>query len=58
MNRRTTAAYENAKLSSNSDTQNRDENVDYYVAKLDELVRKFANLQDRFCQTGNARVIG
>jgi hypothetical protein len=45
MNRRTAAASENAKLSSNSDTQNRDENVDYYT-KLDELVKKFANLKD------------
>jgi DNA polymerase elongation subunit (family B) len=37
------AAYEAAKLASEFDPQNRDENVDYYVAKLDELVRKFAN---------------
>jgi DNA polymerase I len=36
------AAYENAKLASNFDPQNRDENVDYYIAKLDELVKKFA----------------
>ncbi|MDQ6624451.1 MAG: DNA polymerase II [Verrucomicrobiota bacterium] len=35
------AAYENSKLASDSDPQNRDENIDYYVAKLDELVRKF-----------------
>ena len=40
------AAYENAKLASNFDPQNRDENVDYYVAKLDELVKKFANLKE------------
>jgi len=46
MNRRTAAASENAKLSSNSDTQDRDENVDYYIAKLDELVKKFTNLKD------------
>jgi DNA polymerase elongation subunit (family B) len=38
------AAYENAKLASAFDPQNRDENVDYYVAKLDELVKKFANI--------------
>jgi DNA polymerase, archaea type len=35
------AAYEAAKLASEFDPQNRDENVDYYVAKLDELVKKF-----------------
>ena len=38
------AAYEAAKLASEFDPQNRDENVDYYVAKLDELVKKFANV--------------
>jgi DNA polymerase, archaea type len=38
------AAYEAAKLASDFDPQNRDENVDYYVAKLDELVKKFANV--------------
>ena len=38
------AAYEAAKLASHFDPQNRDENVDYYVAKLDELVKKFANV--------------
>jgi DNA polymerase elongation subunit (family B) len=38
------AAYEAAKLASDFDPQNRDENVDYYVAKLDELVKKFSNL--------------
>jgi DNA polymerase, archaea type len=37
-------AYEAAKLVSDFDPQNRDENVDYYVAKLDELVKKFAGL--------------
>jgi DNA polymerase elongation subunit (family B) len=36
------AAYESAKLASNFDPQNRDENVDYYIAKLDDLVKKFA----------------
>ncbi len=34
-------AYEAAKLASEFDPQNRDENVDYYAAKLDELVEKF-----------------
>ena len=34
------AAYENAKLASAFDPQNRDENIDYYIAKLDELVKK------------------
>jgi DNA polymerase elongation subunit (family B) len=38
------SAYEAAKLASDFDPQNRDENVDYYVAKLDELVRKFGSL--------------
>jgi DNA polymerase elongation subunit (family B) len=38
------AAYEAAKLASDFDPANRDENVDYYVAKLDELVKKFANV--------------
>ncbi len=38
------AAYEAAKLAADFDPQNRDENVDYYVAKLDELVKKFGNL--------------
>jgi DNA polymerase elongation subunit (family B) len=38
------AAYEAAKLASDFDPQNRDENVDYYVAKLDELVKKFAGI--------------
>jgi DNA polymerase elongation subunit (family B) len=38
------AAYENAKLASNFDPQNRDENIDYYIAKLDELVKKFSSM--------------
>jgi DNA polymerase elongation subunit (family B) len=38
------AAYEAAKLVSDFDPESRDENVDYYVAKLDELVKKFANI--------------
>src|ERR1700736_4310774 len=37
-------AYEAARLASEFDPQNRDENVDYYVAKLDELVKKFSGL--------------
>jgi DNA polymerase elongation subunit (family B) len=37
-------AYEAAKPASEFDPQNRDENVDYYVAKLDELVKKFSSL--------------
>jgi DNA polymerase elongation subunit (family B) len=38
------AAYEAAKLATDFDPENRDENVDYYVAKLDELVKKFGGL--------------
>jgi len=38
------AAYENAKLASNFDPQNRDENIDYYIAKLDDLMKKFGGL--------------
>jgi DNA polymerase elongation subunit (family B) len=38
------AAYEAAKPVTDFDPQNRDENVDYYVAKLDELVKKFSNV--------------
>ena len=38
------AAYEAARLASDFDPQNRDENVDYYVAKLDELVKKFGGV--------------
>jgi DNA polymerase I len=37
-------AYEAAKPASEFDPENRDENVDYYVAKLDELVKKFSSL--------------
>ena len=37
-------AYEAAKLASDFDPENRDENVDYYVAKLDDLVKKFSSL--------------
>src|SRR5438876_525456 len=37
-------AYEAARLAIDFDPKNRDENVDYYVAKLDELVKKFGGL--------------
>jgi DNA polymerase elongation subunit (family B) len=37
-------AYEAAKFASDFDPQNRDENVDYYIAKLDELVKKFSTM--------------
>lgn len=37
-------AYEAAKLATEFDPENRDENVDYYVAKLDDLVKKFSAL--------------
>jgi DNA polymerase I len=39
-------AYEAAKPASEFDPENRDENVDYYVAKLDDLVKKFGGLTD------------
>src|SRR2546421_216143 len=42
--RKKVPAYEAAKLASDFDTQNRDENVDYYVAKLDELMKKFSSV--------------
>jgi DNA polymerase, archaea type len=38
------AAYEAAKLAGDFDPLSRDENVDYYVAKVDELVKKFTNV--------------
>jgi DNA polymerase elongation subunit (family B) len=37
-------AYEAAKLASDFDAQNRDENIDYYLAKLDDLIKKFRGL--------------
>src|SRR5213593_4232549 len=37
-------AYEAARLATDFDPQNRDENIDYYIAKLDELVKKFSGL--------------
>ncbi len=39
-----TRPYEAAKLASDFDPQNREENIDYYVAKLDELVKKFGGI--------------
>jgi len=38
------SAYEAAKLVSQFDPQNRDDNIDYYSAKLDELVKKFSGI--------------
>ena len=38
------AAYEAAKLASDFDPENRDENIEYYIAKLHDLVKKFASL--------------
>jgi DNA polymerase elongation subunit (family B) len=38
------AAYEAAKLATEFDPENRDENIEYYIAKLDDLVKKFASL--------------
>jgi DNA polymerase I len=38
------AAYENARPVSEFDPQNRDENIDYYIAKLDDLVKKFGSI--------------
>ena len=40
------AAYDAARLASEFDPENRDENVDYYAAKLAELVKKFRALTD------------
>ncbi len=38
------AAYEAAKLVTDFDPANRDENLDYYIAKLDELAKKFGGM--------------
>jgi DNA polymerase I len=38
------AAYEAAKLAIEFDPENRDENIDYYIAKLEDLVKKFSRL--------------
>jgi hypothetical protein len=40
-------------LASDFDPLNRDENVDYYVAKLDELVKKFANVTPAEAKQGD-----
>ncbi|HEU0209369.1 MAG TPA: DNA polymerase domain-containing protein [Candidatus Udaeobacter sp.] len=37
-------AYEAAKPANEFDPENRDENVDYYLAKLDDLMKKFSGL--------------
>jgi DNA polymerase elongation subunit (family B) len=37
-------AYEAAKPASEFDPENRDENIDYYIAKLDDLMKKFSGL--------------
>ena len=37
-------AYEAARLASEFDPQDRDENVEYYIAKLDDLVKKFSGI--------------
>ena len=37
-------AYEAARLASDFDPQNRDENIDYYLAKLGDLMKKFSGL--------------
>src|SRR5437660_4142384 len=38
------AGYEAAKLANEFDAEERDENIDYYLAKLDDLVKKFSGL--------------
>ena len=40
--KKTVPAYEFARLVSDWDATNRDENIEYYVAKLQELAKKFA----------------
>jgi len=40
--RKNVSAYENARLASDWDPLNRDENIEYYAAKLQELAKKFA----------------
>ena len=37
-------AYEAAKPANEFDAENRDENIDYYLAKLDDLMKKFSGL--------------
>jgi DNA polymerase I len=40
--KKTVSAYENSRLVSEWDATQRDENVEYYAAKLQELMKKFA----------------
>lgn len=40
--KRKVSSYDNARLTSEWDPGNRDENVEYYVSKLDELAKKYA----------------
>jgi len=40
--RKSVAVHENSRLVSDWDPDNRDENVPYYLAKLDALYKKFA----------------
>ena len=49
------AAYEAAKLASEFDPQNRDENVDYYIAKLDDLTEEVLDVHPG-CGTNDAVV--
>lgn len=51
------AAYENARLASNFDPQNRDENIDYYLAKLDELMKKFSGLTSTVLETSEQKTL-
>jgi DNA polymerase I len=46
-------AYEAAKLASEFDPENPDENIDYYVAKLDDLMKKFGGLTAAAGSTAN-----
>jgi DNA polymerase elongation subunit (family B) len=48
------AAYEAAKLATDFDPQDRDENTDYYVAKLDDLVKKFSGITAETSSAGQA----
>ncbi len=43
---RKVAAYEAAKLVTDFDPNARDENTDYYIAKLADLVKKFADVTE------------
>src|SRR3954462_13330229 len=52
------AAYEAAKLVSDFDPRNRDENIDYYVAKLDELVKKFSGVTTEKAKSDRQESLG